>query len=353
MKKNFKRLVLTASLGLTAFALTTGSVSAQDRKVRFQMAAAFGSTMPLAGEGAVFLIKKIQRASGGSIDIKHNEPNALVPVLQSFDAVSQGSVDMVWSTAGFWQGKDSTFNFFASLPYGPAAGEYLAWLEYGGGKQIMDELYGKYGVHALTCAMAPPEGSGWFRKEIKTLQDLKGLKMRFFGLGAKAMSKLGVSTQLIAPGEIYQALQLGTIDATEFSTPVQDLSLGFYQVAKFYYLPGWHQQSTALELLINKKKWDALSDSQKAIIEQACGDNVRQTLAYGESAQFGALKEIQAKGVTIKTWGPEFLAAFRKAWEEVAVEESANNPMFKKAWTSYSTFRNNYSIWRDNGYLKN
>ena len=341
-----------ACVSAAVLAIASAPASAQERKVRMQLAAGFASNQPLAGEAGADLVKKIARASGGTLEIRHNEPNALVPVLQSFDAVSQGSVDMVWSTAGFWSGKDSAFNFFASIPYGPGIGEYLAWLDYGGGKQLMAELYGKYGIHAMTCGMAPPEGSGWFRKEIRTLDDLKGLKMRFFGLGAKAMAKLGVSTQLIAPGEIYQALQLGTIDATEFSTPVQDLKLGFYQVAKFYYLPGWHQQSTALELLINKKKWDALSDQHKAIIEQACGDNIRQTISYGESAQFGALKEIQAKGVQIKTWGPEFLAAFRKAWEEVAAEEAASNPMFKKAWDSYSAFRKDYAIWRDIGFLK-
>lgn len=352
MMKSPRWVQAAACVSVALLTLVGGTASAQDRKVRLQLAAGFGSNQPLAGEAAVDLIKRIERASGGTIDIKHNEPNALVPVLQSFDAVSQGSVDMVWSTAGFWSGKDSTFNFFASIPYGPGIGEYLAWLDYGGGKQLMAELYGKYGVHALTCGMAPPEGSGWFRKEIKTLADLKGLKMRFFGLGAKAMGKLGVSTQLIAPGEIYQALQLGTIDATEFSTPVQDLKLGFYQVAKFYYLPGWHQQSTALELLVNKKKWDAMTDTQRAVIELACGETIRQTISYGESAQFGALKEMQAKGVQIKTWGPEFLAAFNKAWAEVAIEEAAANPMFKRTWDSYSAFRANYAIWRELGFLK-
>lgn len=350
-----KKRLLTAAAACASAAVFTlaATPAAAQNKVRFQLAAAFASNQPLAGEAGVDLVKRIARASGGTIDIKHNEPNALVPVLQSFDAVSQGSIDMAWSTAGFWSGKDTTFNFFGSIPYGPGVGEYLAWLDYGGGKQLMAEMYGKYGIHALTCGMAPPEGSGWFRKEIKTLDDLKGLKMRFLGLGAKAMAKLGVATQLIAPGEIYQALQLGTIDAAEFSTPVQDLKLGFYQVAKFYYLPGWHQQSTALELLVNKKKWDALSDSHKAIIEQACGETIRQSVAYGESAQFGALKEMQAKGVQVKTWSPEFLAAFRKSWEEVAAEEAAANPMFKKTWDSYSAFRRDYSTWRDLGFLKN
>ncbi len=325
---------------------------AQDKRVRLQMASSYGSSLPLLGESGVAYTERVARASGGSISIKFNEPNALVPVLQSFDAVSQGSVDMAWTASAFWSGKDTAFNFFSSVPFGPGTAEYLAWLTYGGGKELMAEMYEPHGIHAITCAIVPPEGSGWFRKEINSLDDLKGLKMRFLGLGAKVMEKLGVATQLIAPGEIYQALQLGTLDAAEFSTPEMDLKLGFYQVARYYYLPGWHQQATAIDLLINKKKWDALSPTQQAIIEQACGDSIRDTIAKGEARQFQALKEMQAKGVEIKKWTPEFIAAFEKAWNEVAQEEAATNPNFKKVFESYSNFRKEYAIWRDNGVLK-
>lgn len=325
---------------------------AQDKKIRLQMASSYSATLPLLGESGVAFVKKLARASGGSIDIKFNEPNALVPVLQSFDAVSQGSVDMAWTASSFWSGKDTAYNFFSSVPFGPGSAEYLAWLTYGGGKQLMTEMYEKQGIHAITCAMVPPEGAGWFRKEIKTVEDLRGLKMRFLGLGGKVMEKLGVATQLIAPGEIYQALQLGTIDAAEFSTPVMDLKLGFHQVAKFYYLPGWHQQATAIDVLINKKKWDSFSETQKAVMEMACGDSIRDTIASGEATQFGALKEMQAKGVQIKQWSPEIIAAYEKAWHEVAQEEAARNPNFKKIFDSYSSFRKDYAVWRDSGFLK-
>ena len=352
MRKSFRTIWAAACVAGVMASVAAGSAVAQDRKVRLQLASGFGSTAPLAGESALAFTKKLARVSGGSLDVKFNEPNAVVPVLQSFDAVSQGSVDMAWTTPGFWSGKDTVFNFFGSVPFGPGNGEYLAWLQHGGGKELMAEMYGKHGIHALTCGMAPPEGAGWFRKEIKSLDDLKGLKMRFLGLGAKAMEKLGVATQLIAPGEIYQALQLGTIDTAEFSMPIQDLKFGFYQVAKFYYMPGWHQQSTALDLLINKKKWESLSDPHKAMIEQACGDSIRDTIAYGEAAQFGAIKEMQEKGVQLKKWGPEFISAFEKAWKEVAAEESAKNPNFKKVYESYSKFREQYSVWREYGFLQ-
>jgi TRAP-type mannitol/chloroaromatic compound transport system substrate-binding protein len=202
------------------------------------------------------------------------------------------------------------------------------------------------------CGVISPEASGWFRKEIKTLDDLKGLKMRFFGLGANVMQKLGVSTQLLQAGEIFQALQLGTIDATEFSMPVMDLTLGFHQVAKFYYFPGWHQQATINELIISKKKWAEFSDTQKAILKAACDATMLQQFAEGEAVQFKAMKEIQAKGVQLKTWPQNFLDAFEKAWVEVAAEQSAKSPEFKKAWDSYSAFRKDYAIWKDMGYLK-
>jgi TRAP-type mannitol/chloroaromatic compound transport system substrate-binding protein len=222
----------------------------------------------------------------------------------------------------------------------------------GGGEKMMQELYAKYNIHSVMCHLIPPEASGWFRKEIKTLEDLKGLKMRFFGLGANVMQKLGVSTQLIQAGEIFQALQLGTIDATEFSMPVMDLSLGFHQVAKFYYFPGWHQQATVGDLIINKAKWDSFSPTQKLVIEAACDQTVLKGISLGESLQPKAMIEIEGKGVKLMTWGPEFIAAFQKAWDEVAVEQSAKSPEFKKAWDSLSKFRKEYAIWKDRGYLK-
>ena len=152
---------------------------------------------------------------------------------------------------------------YATVPFGPEVGEYLAWMSFGGGEQMMKELHAKYNVEVLLCGVISPEASGWFRKEIKTLDDLKGLKMRFFGLGANVMQKMGVPTQMLRAGEIFQALQLGTIDATEFSMPAMDLTLGFHQVAKHYYFPGWHQQATLNHLLdLEAEMGGALGDAE-------------------------------------------------------------------------------------------
>jgi TRAP-type mannitol/chloroaromatic compound transport system substrate-binding protein len=320
--------------------------------INWNMVSVYPTSLTLVGAGAKKLVDKVQRASGGNITLKLYEPGALVPGLESIQAVSKGSVDVAWSSPGFFSGTDSVFNIFSTVPFGPDMPEFLAWIYHGGGIELQNELFAAHNIHTIPCGIQPPEASGWFRKEIKTVNDLKGLKMRFFGLGAKVMEKLGVSTQLLAPGDIFQALQLGTIDATEFSNPSLDEKLGFYQVAKYYYFPGWHQQASIIDLFINKAKWDSLADQQKAVIELACGDMVRQIMAEGEATQWKAMKDMRDKhGVKIMRWSPEILAAYEKAWNEVVADESASNPNFKKVYESYAAFRENYAIWRDYGYL--
>jgi TRAP-type mannitol/chloroaromatic compound transport system substrate-binding protein len=238
------------------------------------------------------------------------------------------------------------------VPFGPEAGEYMGWMNHGGGRQIYDDLHAKFNIVAMPCGLIAPEASGWFRKEIKGPDDLKGLKMRFFGLGANVMQKLGVQTQLLQAGEIFQALQLGTIDATEFSMPVMDLTLGFHQVAKHYYFPGWHQMSTINSMYFSKAKWAEFSETQKEQIRVTCDSTMLRQFVEGESVQSKALKEIQSKGVTLHYWPKEMLALYRKTWDEVAKEQTEKSPEFKKAWESYSAFRAEYKIWKDYGYLK-
>jgi TRAP-type mannitol/chloroaromatic compound transport system substrate-binding protein len=350
--RTIARLGGIAVIAATAIGVASTSVTAQDKKVRIQMQSNFASTLALLGPDANYTVDQIKKLSAGNIDIKFFEPGSLVPPSQAFDAVASGALDAAWATPGYWTGKDIAFAVFSTVPFGPGLGEYLAWMKEGGGEKMMQELYAKYNIHSVMCHLIPPEASGWFRNEIKTLDDLKGLKMRFFGLGANVMQKLGVSTQLLQAGEIFQALQLGTIDATEFSMPVMDLSLGFHQVAKYYYFPGWHQQATVGDLMINKAKWDAMSAHQKAIVEAACDQTVLKGMSLGESLQPKAMLEIEKKGVKLMTWGPEFIEAFKKAWDEVAAEQSAKSPEFKKAWDSLTAFRAEYKIWKDRGYLQ-
>jgi len=349
----FKATRLFAALLLAAVAAwNSPTAQAQDKKVRAQMAGAFPSSMLILGPAQKRTVELINKLSGGSIDIKFFEPGALVPGSQYFDAVSNGSLDMAYTAAGYFTGKDIAFAMFTTVPFGPDAAEYLAWYEYGGGNQLMQELHMKYNIVARNCGIISPEASGWFRKEIKSLDDLKGLKMRFFGLGANVMQKMGVATQLLQAGEIFQARQLGTSDATEFSKPTMDLSLGFYQVAKFYYFPGWHQQTSIGQLYISKKKWDEFSEQQKFVVEWACKAQMLQELAESDGTQSAAMKELQSKGVQIKRWPPEFIKAYEAKWLEVVKEESAKSENFKRVWASYAKFRDDYKIWREHAYMK-
>jgi TRAP-type mannitol/chloroaromatic compound transport system substrate-binding protein len=341
-----------AATAAAALTLTASAAIAQDKKVRLNIAGAFPSSTGLLGPTQMDVVNTLKTISGGSIDTKFFEPGALVPASQYFDAIASGSLDAAWTVSGFFTGKDIAFAMFASVPFGPEAGEYMGWMKHGGGQKLYDDLHAKYDIVAIPCGLISPEASGWFRKEIKGADDLKGLKMRFFGLGANVMQKLGVATQLLQAGEIFQALQLGTIDATEFSMPVMDITLGFHQVAKHYYFPGWHQMSTINSLYINKAKWAEMSDTQKAIVRNTCDAVMFRQFIEGESVQAKAIKEIQSKGVTLHYWPKEMLDLFRKTWDEVAKEQTEKSPEFKKAWDSYSAFRAEYKIWKQYGYLK-
>jgi TRAP-type mannitol/chloroaromatic compound transport system substrate-binding protein len=343
---------LCATAGAVALAafMSGGPVRAQS--VQWDMQSTYPGSLTQLGTLGIYIQDQIKLVSGGDLTITFQEPGAIVPALEAFDAVATGAVDAGWSTPGYWAGKVPSLQLFAAVPFGPSAGEYLGWYYFGGGQELFYEIYHRHGIHSEICGIIAPEASGWFKKEINTVQDLQGLKMRFFGLGAKVMEKMGVATQLLAGGDIYPALELGTIDATEFSMPAIDLKLGFYQVAKHYYFPGWHQQSTLFDLMMNKDAYDALSDTHKAQINSVCGDAIRFGLAEGEAIQFAAIKELESKGVQIHTWPPEILDALEAAWGEVVAEQIAADADFARVWESLSAFRAGYATWKELGYLK-
>jgi len=338
--------------GLVCAGLLALPAAAQDKKVRLQIGAAFPSTTAILGPAQQRTVDMLKLMSGGSIDARLFEPGALVPASQYFDAVSDASLDSAWTSSAFFTNKDIAFAVYSTLPFGPEAGELLAWLNYGGGNELMEAHFKRHKIVAFPCGIISPEASGWFKKEIKTLDDLKGIKMRFLGLGASVMQKLGVQTQLLQAGEIFQALQLGTIDAAEFSMPAMDTTLGFHQVAKYYYFPGWHQMATVTHFFISEPKWAQFSPTQKEIVKRACEAQMLNEFADGEASQFKVIADLKAKGVQIKFWDKQFLDAFHEKWLEVAKEQSEKSPDFKKAYDSLTAFRAQYKIWKDHGYLK-
>ena len=338
--------------GLAACAaLIIGASEASAEKVRWKVHAAFGQNVAVIGPPPIRISEAVERMTDGDFDFKVFEPGALVGGYAYYDPVSQGAIDAAFGTPGANQGKNSAYNFFSTWPFGMAAPEFVAWFKYGGGIELAEELYARDNIKYLFCGMIPPETSGWFREEITSLDQLQGLKMRFFGLGAKVMQKFGVSTQQLAGGDIYPALELGTIDATEFSMPAIDRSYGFYQIAKFNYFPGWHQQSTANELLVNMDKWNELPDSYQAMLETSCLAQVTEMIADGEASQFQAMLDNEADGVTNLKWDQETLDQFEAAWGDVLAEELATNEDAVKIWDSITVFREKYKVWGEMGYL--
>jgi TRAP-type mannitol/chloroaromatic compound transport system substrate-binding protein len=324
------------------------------KRVTWKMASAFGGKLPHIGTSGPRFSENVKIASGGTLELKFFEPGALVPALECFDAVSKGSVEACWTTPGYHTGKYPALAFFTTVPFGPQIGEFMAWKWFGEGNKLRDEIYAKHNLIAFDSFAIGPETSGWFRREVKTLADMKGMKMRFFGLGAQVMQKLGVNTQLMAAADIYPALERGVIDATEFSMPTIDVALGFHQIAKNNYYPGWHQQVSVSELLINRAKWNELSDQHKKIIQIALGESVMHTYAETEAKNPEVMVQMKEKhGVTNRRWTDEQLKAFEKAWLEVLAEESAKDPLFKKVADSYTGWRKTYAIWGDAQELRN
>lgn len=348
----FSNLLKSAAMaGIIGAMSLTATADPVEAKTRWKMHAAFASTVAVIGPPPRRVAAAIDAMSDGDFAIKVEEPGALVGGYAYFDPVSQGAFAAAFGTPGANQGKNSAYAFISTWPFGPAAPEFVAWFMHGGGTELAEELYARDNIQYILCGMIPPETSGWFREPINSLDQLKGLKMRFFGIGAKVMQKFGVSTQQLAAADIYPALERGTIDATEFSMPAIDKTLGLNQIAKHNYFPGWHQQSTSNEILVNMDKWNDLSDAQRAMMRTACTAQVAEMIADGEASQFEAMQANVASGVTNHRWPQEILDQFEAAWKEVLAEELAANADSKKIWDSITTFRENYKIWKDMGYL--
>lgn len=341
----------TIALASVAAIVATGT-TAKAQEV-FELTSAFGKNLPILGTAAVDFVEKINGISS-EVEFEHFDPGELVPVLEALDAVSAGSVDAAYTTAGYWQGKITAASLFAAVPFGPEAGEFLGWMLYDDGLELFQRMYTEagYNVHVLPCGIIAPETSGWFKNEINSVEDLRGLNMRFFGLGAEVMERLGVSTSLLAGGDIFPALERGAIDATEFSMPRIDARLGFHNIAKYNYFPGWHQPATMFELLVNKDRWDDLDESAQKQIEVACLANITTNLAEGEATNFDAMVDnVQNNGVTIKQWSPEILAAFEENWNAVAAELAAEDAYFAEVWADLQEYRAGYKTWGDTIYL--
>ena len=313
----------------------------------WQMASIYDLSLPMLGG----LVKRIEnqtwRVSNGQFKIQSHNPENLITPRQIFDAVSSGSIDAAFSSPNMWEDKVSALRLFSAVPFGPSAREYMAWFYFYGGQKFFDEIYHENGIHSLICGMSAPKASGWFKKEIQTTEDLKGLKMRIGGLGSKVMQKLGVETQILSDDDVLIAFETGDLDAAEFYQPAVDYKLGLHKVANNYYFPSWHQPTTLFEMIINLDSWKALTTSEKFQLEAVCGDNIRHSLAQSEAVQFNALKQMVSEGVILQTWPTEVLDKLRIAWRDVVAEETLENKNFGHIWRSQKLFREEFSIWNE------
>jgi TRAP-type mannitol/chloroaromatic compound transport system substrate-binding protein len=344
-------------LFLLAALLTLGPFASAwaERRVLLKMPVYVSTQLRGLGTTPVWLAEQLAVTSGGSLRLKLYEPGKLVPPGEILQAVHAGQVDAGFTTAGFNVGVlGAKASLFTAVPFGPDTPEFLAWIYYGDGRALWQAMYRNKGlaVHSIPCGILAPETSGWFSRPVDKPEDLKGLRMRFFGLGALVMEKLGVSTSLLPGNEVFPALEKGVVDATEYSMPAIDERLGLYKILKYNYYPGWHQPATLLEVVVNQGVWEGLSERHQALLELGCKAALLDGFALGEAIQFPVMKKnLQERGVENRYWSPEMLELFQAKWQEVVAEESAQDPEFKRIWDNLAAFRKDYAIWSEWAFL--
>ena len=334
----------TVGAGIAASAVPV--MAKKEKTFRWKMVTTWPPHFPMLGEGADNFAKWVDEMSGGRLKIQVYGGGELVPPLGVFDAVSQGTVEMGHGAAYYWAGKSPAAQFFAAVPFGFNAQSLNAWLYSGGGLEIWEEVYKKFNLKPFPVGNTGVQMGGWFNKEISSVDDLKGLKMRIPGLGGKVLAKAGGNAVLVAGGEIYTNLDRGVIDATEWVGPYHDLKMGFYKAAKYYYYPGWHECGTGLEAMVNLNAWNTLPDDLKAIVNAAAYKCNMWMLSEFEAKNNGALQELVKKhNVQLRQFPEEVLKQLKKLSLEVLEEVAASDPMSRKAYDSFLSFQKNIFDW--------
>ena len=318
------------------------------KKVKIKLATSWPANFPIMGEGVERFATRLTHLSGGSIEVKVFPKNVLVPALGVFDATSSGAIDAYHSAAYYYKGKNEAFSLFTGFPFGMIAQEMNAWLDWGDGMKLWRELYARYNLVPFKGGNTGVQMGGWFKKEIKSLEDLKGLKMRIPGLGGEVFARLGVKPTLLPAGEIYVALERNVLDATEWLGPSLDVRMGFHKVARYYYT-GWHEPGSMLSLVFNKRKFDKLSDEQKLMIEvasQELNTTMQSQFQYENARQ---LKVVEQAGVIIDKLPDDVLKAAKAAMLDVAEEKSKKSEDFKRVWENAWAFLEENRAWSDVG----
>jgi TRAP-type mannitol/chloroaromatic compound transport system substrate-binding protein len=344
-----RKFLRTAGVGGATIAaagtLAAPAIAQSMPEVKWRLASSFPKSLDtIFGAGEDFA-KRVAAITDNKFQIRVFAAGEIVPGLQVVDAVQNETVECGHTAAYYYVGKDPTFAFDTAVPFGLNTRQHNAWVYYGGGLELMREFYKDYNMTSFLMSNTGAQMGGWWRKEIKTPEDMKGVKMRIGGFAGQVMAKLGVVPQQLAGGDIYPALEKGTIDAAEWVGPYDDQKLGFNKVAQYYYYPGWWEGSAALSLYVGLKAYEALPAVYKEAIAVACGDTNTHSVAKYDVQNPKALRELVASGTKFLPFPQSVMEASFNAANELYAETVAKNPKFKKVYDSWKPFRNEEVLW--------
>jgi TRAP-type mannitol/chloroaromatic compound transport system substrate-binding protein len=337
-----------AGVGAAAVAATAVNAPAviASKKYNWKMVTTWPPKLPVLQDGCERLAKRIEELSDGRIKIQVFAAGELVPALESFQAVSDGTVEVGSGASYYWAGKEPATQWFAAVPFGMNGQGMSAWFHGGDGLKLWEETYAPFNLVPRPGGSTGVQMGGWFNKKIESINDFKGLKMRIPGLGGKVLAKAGGTVVLLPGGEIFTSLERGVIDATEWVGPLHDLRMGFYEAAKYYYYPGWHEPGTYLEYFFNKKIYDGLPQDLKHIIDAACTETEHWVLAQFDARNGQALQTlINDKKVQLLQFPDEVLTDLRKLADEVIAEEAAKTPIATKVNNAFKAFQKVVGTW--------
>lgn len=313
--------------------------------IRWRLASSFPKSLDTIHGAAETFAKAVKNMSGGKFEVSVHAPGEIMPAFGVVDGVQQGSVEVAHTAPYYFFGKDETFALGCAIPFGLNSRQMTAWMYEGNGLKLMREFYAKYNMVNFPGGNTGAQMGGWFRKEVKSLKDLKGLKFRIGGFGGKVVERLGVVPQNIPGGDIYPALEKGTIDSAEWVGPYDDLKLGFNKVAPFYYYPGFWEGGPQLDFFISDKAFNALSAENKAIVEAACAQAHSDMQAKYDARNPAALKQLVGSGAKLREFPKDVMAAAFKEAMAFYEEISTKNENWKKVYADYSKFRADSNLW--------
>ncbi len=340
-----RQFLKTAGIGFAAAAVASPAIAQSMPEIKWRMTTSWPKSLDTLYGGAEMMCKVVAEATDGKFQIQTFAGGEIVPGLQVVDAVQNGTVECGHTASYYYFGKDPTFGMGTSIAFGPNQRLNQGWFTLGGGKEVLNEFYKKYNCTALLAGNTGCQMGGWFRKEINSVDDLKGLKMRIGGFPGRVIQKLGAVPQQIAAGDIYPALEKGTIDAAEWVGPYDDEKLGFYKVAPHYYYPGWWEGGSMLFTFVNLDKWNALPKNYQAILEQAGHFANTWMIAKYDEVNPAALRRLLANGVKLHGFSPAIMEACFKAAKELHSEIAATNESFKKVYDAMTKYTNNGYQW--------